>query len=77
MDALVKEFFIKEATTYMWTGQAVENFYNPRSRWRDSSTLRVRLHNCGYEMDTLADSFNWERSPQNIEYWAHIEEEVE
>ena len=75
MDAFIKEFFIKEAITCVWTGQAVENFYNPRSRWRDSSTLRVRLHTRGYNMDELADSFDWVRSPQGFAYWQAVDEE--
>lgn len=75
MDAFVKKFFIKKATTYMWTGQAVENFYNPRSRWLNSSTLRVCLHCREYDMDELADSFDWEETPQGYEYWEDKGEE--
>lgn len=75
MDAYVKEFFIKEAITCMWTGQAVENFYNPRSRWGGSSTLIKRLRNIGFGMDELADSFSWEDTPQGRAYWVDMGEE--
>lgn len=71
-----KTLLVKEATAATWMGQAVENFYNPRSRWLDSSTLIDRIDRRGNRIEEIVDSFSWNRSPQGVVYWSLIIREL-
>ena len=76
MNAADKRQHIKKLTSYPWTGQAVENFYSPRSSWQDDCTLAERFNKQTASLSSFINCFSWAETPQGGRYWSLLCSEV-
>lgn len=72
MGATEKHQHIKNLTTYPWTGQVVENFYNPASSWHHECTLAERFNKRSKTLSSFINSFSWGETPQGGRYWGDL-----